>query len=412
MRLLRGGLGILAIVSTSQTMAAPPAETAPLQLAADCVGVKLSRDSEAAIERLMKEGIESGKIIGATVGVAKNGCPVFIRGYGLADAENAAFAMSDTSYMTASTGKQFTAAAVLVLVDRGLLGLDDPLSKYLPDFPGARDVKIRHLLNHTSGIHNYVANPDWRPVQERLDQDVNTMVAYIAKQPKLYDFAPGTAWNYSNSGYYLLGAVIEKVTGGPWDVFVRDNVFLPLGMRDTAYDNGYDVVKNRARDYVYLSWDNPDRPQTLLRAPSINGSVSGPAGGYRTTARDYLLFHSGLLGGRLLKPATLSAMLTPGRLNDGRRSSENRLNPRVHVGRDYGFGIFIDRDVDGFGKKAPVGRALAHAGGIGGFNTNLATYLDHAITIAFLANSPRTAENYVGPLALAVIAGEAAGKSR
>ena len=205
----------------------------------------LGTDIEARIEAAAQAMVSDGRTAGVAVGVVRGGQLVFNRSYGVANLELNEPVNASTVFRLASVTKQFTAASVLLLVEQHKLSLDDKLAKYYPDFPRGEQVTIRQLLNHTSGIRDYA-----EVLSEELGRTRPTGPQFVQRIAGLgYDFDPGTMWNYSNSGYFLLGQIIEKVSGASFADFTRANLFDRLGMMQTAVDDETQVVPFRASGY-------------------------------------------------------------------------------------------------------------------------------------------------------------------
>ncbi|MGH9843739.1 MAG: serine hydrolase domain-containing protein, partial [Blastocatellia bacterium] len=170
---------------------------------------------------------------GAAAIVVKDGKVVFRKGYGMANMEFGIPIEPDMIFRIGSVTKQFTAVATLMLAEQGKLSLSDEITKFLPDYPTQdRKITVEHLLTHTSGIVSYTGMPEWRP-QMRKDVSLDEMIAVFKDKPM--EFVPGERWNYNNSGYVLLGAVIEKASGMKYADFVEKNIFAPLGMKRSFY---------------------------------------------------------------------------------------------------------------------------------------------------------------------------------
>ena len=237
-----------------------------------------------------------------TVLVAREGKVLLDRGYGLADREWSIAATPATRFRVASITKQFTAAAILLLAERGKLALDAPLKTYLPDAPAAWDkVTVLNLLNHTSGIPDYLGAADY-PATQAIPATPQLLLARFRDRP--LDFAPGEGWAYSNSGYVLLGLLIEKQSGLSYGEFLRKNLFEPLGMRDSGYDDGAAVIARRASGYRL---DHGAVVPALYR----HQSTLYAAGGLYSTAEDLLRWQQALYSGKVLSAASLQRMLTP-----------------------------------------------------------------------------------------------------
>src|SRR5688572_8973342 len=228
------------------------AYTAALLASALTATAASAQDSRALvhyIDSVATAAVAEQRTAGVSVAVVKNGRTVLAKGYGFADLENDVPATPETVYRIGSVTKQFTAAGIMRLMEQGKLSLDDTLQKFLPDFPtqGNR-VTVRHLLNHTSGIRSYTSlGPKWQRVM-RLDLAPDSMVALFANEP--FDFKPGDAYRYNNSGYFLLGVIIEKLSGKPYGQYLQDEFFTPLGLKSTVYCDQAPIIKRRAQGYT------------------------------------------------------------------------------------------------------------------------------------------------------------------
>jgi CubicO group peptidase (beta-lactamase class C family) len=253
-----------------------------------------------------------------------------------------------TRFRIGSLTKQFTAAAILLLEQRGRLRVEAAVSTVLPDAPAAwGQVSIAHLLAHTSGIPDFTRFPEVSPVP-RPGLTVTDIVGLVRQ--KSLDFAPGEQMRYSNSGYLLLGQIIERVSGRSYAQFVMDELFTPIGMRDSGYDSTAAILPQRAAGYVRT-------PDGLRNAPYLDMSLPHAAGGLYSTTHDLRKWQRALFGGAVLNDAAVRKMTTAGKGN-------------------YGFGVVVG---DG-------GAVIEHAGGINGFNTFLAFYPHTRTTVVVLAN--------------------------
>lgn len=354
---------------------------------------------EAAVDRAAADILLTKTVAGFAVGIARGGEVALVKGYGFADLEDGIKVGPDTVFRVGSVTKEFTAASVLLLAERGQLSLDDRLSKYLPDFPRASEVTLRQLLNHTSGISNYTSVPGFMKVEGTQPNTTIEMTDYIGKITPLYDFAPGTSWNYSNSGYMLLGAVIEKVSGQSFGAFMKANVTVPLGMKDTAIDELTQIVPGRADGYEI----DKASATGFANASFIAMEAAGAAGAVRSTVGDLLKWHDALLGGRLLKPASVALMTQPARLVDGRLASAARaaipgITPTqaAALAGDYGMGIMV-RSIKGR-------RSIGHGGSINGFNASLNSFPDDRLVVVALTNTGGGAGAVVPPVLDALFA--------
>jgi D-alanyl-D-alanine carboxypeptidase len=201
-------------------------------------------------------------------------------------------------------------------------------------------------------------------------------VDHIARQRPLYDFPPGTAWHYTNSGYFLLGAIVEKISGQPLGAYLRGQFFAPLGMHETVVDDGSDTAPGRAVGYANVPWSE----RWFVRPLQVSLTNAGGAGALWSSATDLMTWMQALMGGRVVDAASLQEMTTPARLSDGRLASANKVNIDPTDVGDYGFGL-RNMSFDGH-------RRIGHEGDIPGFQAGLFTYPDDRITIAVVANTP------------------------
>ncbi len=320
----------------------------------------------ARVDALAMEGLEAGPLAGLSIAIVRDGKTVVSKGYGLADIGRGIPATEDTVYRIGSVTKQFTAAAVLQLVEAGRLRLDDDLAPLLPDFPTqGRHVTVRHLLNHTSGIKNHTELEGGHGEPGTTRQAV---VDLIAAQP--FDFEPGEKRRYSNSGYVLLGLVIEKVTGASYASYLEGHVFEPLGLRRTSYCPDRTDGPGQARGYVVADGK-------LVDAPAFEMAVPFAAAGLCSTVGDLLSWSTALRDGRVISEASYQQMTTPTELADGTTVP-------------YGFGLAI-------------GPLQGHAaefdyGVINGFMSSLNYFPYASVSVAILANTFNEGPG-LGPLA-------------
>ncbi|ESQ83775.1 serine hydrolase [Asticcacaulis benevestitus] len=306
-------------------------------------------DDTARMDQVVQSHVDAKEFMG-TVLVARDGKVIFEKAYGYANLEWMVPETIDTKYRLGSVTKQFTAASILLLQERGKLKLSDPIKLYVPEAPAAWDkITIAHLLSHTSGVINFTGLPDYAATQ-RLPTTPAELIKRFRDQP--LDFKPGEGWNYSNSGYVLLTAAIEKASGQTYTQFLTDNIFKPLGMDDTGYDNASTLLSHRASGYT----PGAGMPRN---ADFIDMTVPQGAGGLYSTTHDLLKWEQGLFGGKVLKPESLALMTTP--VKDG-----------------YAMGVGV---ADGAN-----GKEVSHGGGIDGFNTHLSYYPADKTTIVVLSN--------------------------
>jgi D-alanyl-D-alanine carboxypeptidase len=197
----------------------------------------------AAIDALLQAAYQPDEP-GAAVIAVKDGRPVFRKGYGLANVELGVPIAPDMVFRLASITKQFTAVAILMLMEQGQLALQDSITRFMPDYPmHDHRITIEHLLTHTSGIRSYTDMPEWPPLW-RKDFSVQELIDFFKEQPM--QFAPGQRWAYNNSGYHLLGAIIEQLSGLSYEQFIQQHIFEPLGMRQSYYDSPTRIISKRA----------------------------------------------------------------------------------------------------------------------------------------------------------------------
>jgi CubicO group peptidase (beta-lactamase class C family) len=311
---------------------------------------------------------------GAVALIARGGRTIYRRATGLADLEFSIMLEPDMIFRIGSVTKQFTAAGILLLADRGNLTVDDDITKYLPDFDtGGRRITLEHLLTHTSGIVNYTDLPAWR-ASWGSDLTPPQIIDLFRHAPPTG--APGAAWRYSNSGYILLGAVIEKVTGQSYATFMRNQVFLPLGLTQTMYDDPRKVMPRRAHGYVRDGDGFANPPYLSMTQPFAAGALV-------STVDDLARWDAALTATRLLSAASIARMFTPYRLTTGESS---------------GYGL-------GWQLASHDGHAFAeHGGGIPGFACDVIRLAGDRIYVAVLSNqSSRTARRTARMLAALAI---------
>ncbi|HET9226441.1 MAG TPA: serine hydrolase domain-containing protein, partial [Thermoanaerobaculia bacterium] len=265
-------------------------------------------DLAAYADKLLTETYRAGEP-GAAVLVMKDGKPVLRKGYGLANLELNVPVQPETVFEIGSVTKQFTAAAILMLAERGQLSVEDEITKHLPDYPThGKTITIDHLLTHTSGIPSYTNMPEWM-TRVREDLKVEQIIAMFKDKP--LEFAPGENWAYNNSAYILLGAVIEKVSGKTYEDFIEQEIFKPLGMTRSYYGNNSEVVPGRADGY--------DKEENgYRRARYLSMTQPYAAGSLISTVDDLARWSDALWSGKVLKPESLQRMLTPAQLASGR----------------------------------------------------------------------------------------------
>lgn len=291
--------------------------------------------------------------------VAENGKVIYKKGFGLANMEWNIPNEPDTKFRLGSITKQFTSTLVLQLVEQGKLKLDGKVSDYLVGYrkDTGDKITIHHLLSHTSGLPNYTAQPGFFETVSRNPFAVNDFVKKYASGD--LEFEPGTKFNYSNSGYFLLGAIIEKVTGKPYEQVLKENIFDPIGMKNTGYDHYEAIIGKRAAGYVKT-------PGGYRTAPYLDMTIPYAAGSLYSTVEDLFLWDQALNEDKILSP----------------KSKELMFKPNLE---DYGYGFVIKNTSLGPNKlSVPV---IQHNGGINGFNTIIIRFVRDKKLIVLLNNT-------------------------
>ena len=311
-------------------------------------------DAAASIDQLMQP--YSGEVPGASVLVLKDGKTVFAKGYGLADMERRVPADARTNYRLASVSKPFTAAAVLLLAQDGKLSLEDPVKRWLPSLPASADpITVRHLLNHTSGLLDY---EDLMP-KPYQGQILDAGVLDLLAQHDRLNFPVGSQYRYSNSGYALLALIVERVSGQSFPTFLRERIFLPLGMRDTVarVDDG-PAVAHRAFGYSAegAGWKRTDQ--------SPYSAVLGDGGIY-SSIEDLARWDAAWTDDRLFTAATRA--LATGRHAAVREGGESSW---------YGYGWRVSDD----------GSRQWHNGESIGFRNSFTRWPTQGVTVVILSN--------------------------
>lgn len=303
-----------------------------------------------------------------TVLIARSGGMQVKKGYGMADYEHNVPNRPHTLFRIASLTKPFTATAVMLLKEQGALKLSDPVSRFFPGFKPVKRFTIRHLLNHTAGVPNISDSADYSILLKLPCSRERLMERITARE---LDFKPGTQYNYSNSGYILLGHIIELVSKQAYGHFLWKNIFEPLQMTSTRLDYAHDVLPHRASGY----WFEDGR---LVNAGYINMEYSLSAGGLVSTVEDLFRWDRALYTDRILESSILDEMFTPGLGN-------------------YGLG-WAAYEVLGR-------RVVAHSGGLNGFTSHLARFVDDGVCIIILCNFQHAEINRIGHDLAAILFG-------
>ena len=315
------------------------------------------------VDDYIKGEMATHRIPGVTLRIVRNGKAIKTKAYGYANLELKAPAKADTVFEIGSITKQFTAAGILLLAQDGKLSVDDKISAHLANTPAAwSNITIRHLLTHTSGLKNYTVL-DGFELTRHLTQA--QFIETIGRQPM--DFAPGESWKYCNTGFNLLGYIIENVSGTNYWEFMSERVFRPLGMNATTNRLPSLVIPNRASGYEQTNRTFINRDYDLTDIFSAGAIVS--------TVGDLAKWNAALDGDTLLSAATKQQMWTPATLNNGKATK-------------YGFGWFIDT-LDGH-------KNIGHSGSTSGFSATIQRFPDDRLAIIILTN---TDEAIATPLA-------------
>jgi len=319
-----------------------------------------SAQAPGQFQQVMQPYVDAQMFMGSVL-VARNGKTIFSESYGMADLEWSVPNASTTRFNIASMTKQFTAASILLLEDRGKLKTDDLVKKYLPDAPASWDkITIYHLLTHTSGISDDAVKYEPGPPEKLLFRDVPL------------NFQAGQQWAYTNLGYIVLGYLLEKISGESYEDFVRQNIFKPLGMNDSGLMSFVTIIPRRANGY----W--PGR-NGMENAERWDPRIGFSAGAIYSTTEDLLRWEEGLFGSRLLMPASLHKMTTPFRT-------------------DYACGLHVNR-INGH-------LMIEHDGNNIGFNADMAYYPEEKIAVIVLANLNGTVTGEITKALAAVAHGE------
>jgi D-alanyl-D-alanine carboxypeptidase len=305
------------------------------------------------VDDYVRAQLQERHIPGAAIAVIKNGQVVKAEGYGLASVEFNVPATKDTVFEIGSVSKQITAAGIMLLVEEGKVSLDEKISKYLPDTPEAwKNVTVRQLLTHTSGIKSYTGLSGYE-LSKRLKRD--EFIKALGVHP--LEFEPGASWKYSNSGYNLLGFIIESVSGKNYWDYMRERIFKPLGMDSTADRDPKYIIRNRATGYEWRAGELIGRDYDLTDVFSAGAIVS--------TVLDLAKWDAALRGDAFLKKESKAQIWTPMILSDGKPYP-------------YGFGWNV---TEFRGHKL-----LSHGGQTAGFAANISRYVDDNLTVIVLTN--------------------------
>jgi CubicO group peptidase (beta-lactamase class C family) len=328
------------------------------------------------IDSIASAPVKSGAVAGLAVAVVRGRDTLLMKGYGFADVENQVAVTPTTVFRIGSVTKQFTSSAVMRLVEQGKIGLDDDMSKYIPNFPTkGRRILVRHLLNHTSGIPSYTdIGPRFGRVS-RLDLPTDSVIAIVANDS--LQFEPGAQFYYNNTGYFMLGMVIEKVTGKKYGDYLEETMFKPAGLSQTYYCDTRRIIPRRSQGY-------DRRPAGLVNTDYLSMLLPFAAGSLCSTVGDLVSWTTQLNSARIVSASSYREMTTPVTFKSGRPMT-------------YGYGLASDT----------VGgrRVIAHGGGINGFISQLTYVPQDSLVIAVLANTSPAPSSAMADAIMRVVLG-------
>ncbi len=320
-----------------------------------CSTSAFAEPSQDALDEYVRSEMEKQHIPGLSLLVSRDGKPIRAQGYGLANVELQVPVKPETVFQSGSVGKQFTATAVMMLVEEGRIGLDDPLTKFFPDAPASwKQATVRELLSHTAGFTDYPKSFNFR--KDYTEDEVLKIVEDI---PLAYP--PGTKWSYANLGYATLGILIHKVTGKFYGDFLQERIFRPLGMSTTRIISEADIIPNRAAGYRLVKGELKNQEWV---APMINTTADGSL---YFSILDLAKWDATLYTERLLKRSSLEQMWTVAKLSNGQPNPDH-----------YGFGWSIET------RKGH--KVIEHGGSWQGFKTHISRYVDDKLTVVVLIN--------------------------
>jgi len=318
------------------------------------LGTSLSHADD--IDRYVESRLKKENVPGASIAVVRDGKVIKARGYGLADVELNVPATERTVYQWASVTKQFTAGAVMLLVEQGKMKLEDSVSHYYTNAPVAwSNVTVRHLLTHTSGIRSYTSLPGFFRTL-RKDYKPEELIDLVREEP--LDFDPGERWTYNNTAYFVLGLVIENVSGKRYGDFLSEHIFRPLGMETARVNDQFEIVPNRATGYA-------SRSNKVFRSEFVSPTQPYAAGALVGTVLDLAKWDAALYTDKLFSASLREQIWAPVKLNSGNTYP-------------YGFGWQVDEL-----RGHPY---VAHGGGIHGFSTYITRFVDDKLTVIVLIN--------------------------
>lgn len=316
-----------------------------------------AQNNNQKIRTKVDEYMKNIRFSGAVL-ISRDGKPIINKGYGMANYELNAPNTPQTVFLIASLTKQFTAMAIMILKERGKLDVNNSICKYLEDCPSIwQPISVHNLLTNTSGIYNFTETPNfWRKNSALPHSPIELMNLF---RDKPLQFTPGEKFAYSNSNYCLLGMIIEKLSGKTFAEFLHENIFTPLGMKNTSFDDPSIIIKNRATGYKFVN-------NTLVNAFRMNMSSAYAAGGLHSTTEDLLLWDQSFYTEKLVSQKSLKEIFTP--FKEGYFKSG--------YGYAYGWGV----------GKMFNRLAIEHSGNVHGFTADIVRFPNEHVTIIFLSN--------------------------
>jgi len=309
-----------------------------------------SQDIQSRVDEYIGAYMKMGNFSGSVL-IAKDDRVLVNKAYGMADYEHEILITRHTKFQIGSMAKQFTAMAIMILQERGMLSVNDPLSKYISHFPNGERITIHHLLTHTSGVPALEDIPDFKKIT-KIKTPLEETIETLKKKEIL--FAPGEEYQYSNSGYMLLGYIIEKASGGSYGNFLKDNIFDPLDMKDSGFDDPITLVKHRADGYA------PNGRDGLANADYFDLTSIRGAGTLYSTVEDLHKWDRSLYTEKLINKRSMETIFTP--------------PPKRH----YGYGWVISKRFDH--------KMIWHDGNSSGFQAYIARFVDDDACLIVLSN--------------------------
>ena len=329
----------------------------------------------AEIDKILTEQFKPGET-GCAVLVAKNGQVIYRKAFGMADLELDVPMKPEMVFRIGSITKQFTAIAILQLMEQGKLSLQDEITKYIPDYPmHGHSITIEHLLTHTSGIKSYTNVPELEKFV-RTDMKPEEVIEFIKTKPM--EFAPGTKYNYNNSGYFMLGYIIEKITGKTYQEYIQENFFTPLGMTSSCYGNDTKIIKNRASGYQ-------PGDSGAVNADFMSMLLPYAAGSIMSTVDDLYKWNRAVHSYKLVKKETLDMAHTPYKLSDGKSTG-------------YGYGWALS--------QLQGSPSIEHGGGIFGYLTNGIYLPEEDVFVALFSNNTGKSPDFLSQKIAALAIGK------